>query len=175
MQEAISRLGAPCRSLVGNHDAAHAPRRAITGRDVDCFSFELAGLTWLALDCNFTADGRREGMEAPFSWTEAALSPEQVRFLREALDAEGGPVVILSHHPLVGDPVDPHVIRNQAEVQSIIRCARRRVLALFAGTITPVRGAAWTAFRSMCCPPCAKGSAAPTPRSQSTAASCLSA
>ena len=104
MQEAISRLGAPCYNLVGNHDAAHAPRRAITGRDEDCFAFELAGLTWLALDCNFTADGRREDADTPFSWTEAALPPEQVRFLREALDAEGGPVVILSHHPLVGRP-----------------------------------------------------------------------
>ena len=164
VREAISRLGAPCCSLVGNHDAAHAPRRAITGRDEDCFSFELAGLTWLALDCNFTADGRREDADAPFPWTEAALPPGQVCFLREALDAEGGPVVILSHHPLVGDPADPHVIRNQAEVQSVIRGARRRV-----------RGAAWTAFRYTCCPPCARESAAPTPRSRSTAAICLSA
>ena len=137
VREAISRLGAPCYSLVGNHDAAHAPRRAITGRDEDCFAFELAGLTWLALDCNFTADGRREDADTPFSWTEAALPPEQVRFLRETLAGEGGPVVILSHHPLVGDPADPHVIRNQAEVQAVIRGARRRVLALFAGHYHP--------------------------------------
>ena len=62
------------------------------------------------------------------NFLKGALPPEQVCFLREALDAEGGPVVILSHHPLVGDPADPHVIRNQAEVQSVIRGARRRVL-----------------------------------------------
>ena len=76
-------------------------------------------------------------MDAPFSWTEAALPPAQVRFLRESLAEEGRPVVILSHHPLVGDPADPHVIRNQAEVKAVIRGARRKVLALFAGHYHP--------------------------------------
>jgi 3',5'-cyclic AMP phosphodiesterase CpdA len=129
---ALSALPAPCYSLTGNHDVEVAPRRSFTGRESDWFSFELGGLEWLALDCNYTHDGMRcEGRG--FDWEDAALPPNELEWLRERVSAPGLPLVLLSHHPLCGDPADPHVIRNQAKFRDVLRTARRPVRALIQG------------------------------------------
>lgn len=129
---ALDGLGAPCYSLAGNHDVEVAPRRAFTGQERDWYSFTLGGLEWLALDCNYTRAGMRcEGRG--FDWQETALPEAELEWLRARLDAPGAPVVILSHHPLLGDPADPHVIRNQAALAELVRGARRPVRALLAG------------------------------------------
>ena len=131
-QAALAALGAPYHSLAGNHDVEVAQRSAFTGRDTDWFSFEGGGLEWLALDCNYTPAGARCAGRG-FDWRETALPAAELDWLGERLVVPGAPVVILSHHPLLGYPADPHVIRNQAALARAVRAARRPVRALLSG------------------------------------------
>lgn len=134
--DALTAFPAHCFSLVGNHDVEVAPRARFTGHDCDWFSFELGGIEFLALDCNYTHAGVRVSGRG-FDWTDAAIPDAEISWLRECLSHDGPPVILLSHHPLFGDPADPHIIRNQDAVGGLLRAAHRPVRAIIAGHYHP--------------------------------------
>lgn len=134
--QALGELGAPCHSLTGNHDMEVAPRVRFTGSESDWRAFELGGLEWLALDCNYTHAGERCAGRG-FDWEDAALPNAELNWLRGKLAQPGAPVVILSHHPLSGDSSDPHVIRNQAELAGILAGSKRPVRMIIQGHYHP--------------------------------------
>lgn len=122
LKEAIGAL-APygTRHVIGNHDAFALDKSLILPHKpgigcVDHFSF--GGVDFITLDANFCADGS-EYSPTNGEWTDTAIPPFQLEWLRhELLESNGA--VIFCHQNLDDCPDDPHVVRNAADVRTIL-------------------------------------------------------
>ncbi len=115
--------GIPTVVIPGNHDCYDFSAEAfaaLTGTPRLPFSLDAGGFRFLALDANYRSDFRRFD-EAGVEWTDSNLPPDEVSFLRIALDRADRPCVVLIHENL--DPlVEPHhIVKNAAEVREILR------------------------------------------------------
>ena len=118
--------------LTGNHDAFHADNTRILPAlpEVGCvWALPFCGVDLIALDPNFHADGRPYSPEGG-DWTDTAVPPAQLAWLRERL-AESRGAIVFSHQNL--DSLDdPHVVRNAAEVRAVLE-ASGKVRFVFQG------------------------------------------
>ncbi|MFN2134725.1 MAG: metallophosphoesterase family protein [Candidatus Promineifilaceae bacterium] len=137
-RETFGRLSLPIYYVRGNHDSAQdiksyldmgpaADLSASAGQLI--YRFEVKGHRFLVLDTQGPPELDPQGY----------LSPEQMRLLHEEVAADGRPLTIFIHHPLL--PLDSPwmdanmLVMNGAEVHRALLPARDRLRGVFLGHI----------------------------------------
>ena len=125
----VMRGDIPVYFVLGNHDLASVPYGVMSerlGLKSGYYSFDLGGVHFAVLDSNFDAAGER--YRPDFSrWDQCYVSPEELLWLEADLRAApAGPVAVFIH-ALLDDLDDPHVVRNAAQVRSVLESCGRRV------------------------------------------------
>lgn len=122
------------RYMPGNHDLDHLSKtqffEALGCADGQpTFSCERGGATFIALDGNFSPNGR-EYEHGRFDWRDSFVPLKQLDWLTKQLDAANGPVFVLSHQRV--DIACMHSVRNYEAVREVIRKSGK-VKAVFHG------------------------------------------
>ncbi|WP_214626957.1 metallophosphoesterase [Paenibacillus agaridevorans] len=124
----------PMYYLLGNHDVDSVPSAELAAwfempGGQTWYSFDHKGIHFIALDCNFNAQGipYRPGAN---KWDECYLPQPQLRWLEADLAAAQSNVVVLMVHALLDDLEDPHVIKNAPEVRRILENCNKSVVVL---------------------------------------------
>jgi len=121
------------------------------------YSFDCKGVHFVILDGNCHEDGS-DFAAGDFSWDEAWISPRQVDWLACDLKAAGGrPAVVLCHenldHREYEGGLDPHVVRNAAQVRQVLEAAGNVTAVITAhyhpGLATEQGGIPHVALRAM--------------------------
>jgi len=154
MRAAEARLAlfnGPRYHVFGNHDTDQASKADFLSiaKNTDIapgasyYSFEKGGVHFIVLDSSFRADGASYSgipgeLGAGYTWDDANISANELKWLAADLQAAKAPVIILSHQQLNNqeliDPAyDPkHTVRNASVVRGILE-ASGKVLAVFSG------------------------------------------
>jgi 3',5'-cyclic AMP phosphodiesterase CpdA len=135
-RETLSGLRLPVYYVRGNHDdAADIEMYMAMGPKSDlsadkgrlAYAFEVKGVRFLVFDTQGPAQSQPQGF----------ISAEQLKVLRQEAAAEGPPLVIFLHHPLL--PMDSPwmdanmLVLNGEEVHSALLPARNRIRGVFHG------------------------------------------
>lgn len=140
-RDATSAFPGPVFTLLGNHDLETMDKarfRAVVGSGVPgdgsdgAFgSFDRGGVHFVLLDADFREDGT-EYDRGGYDWTDSFVPERQRDWLRrDLLRSPHEDVLVLVHQNL--DPrlrdgrPDPHVVRNAAEVRSILEASGRKI------------------------------------------------
>lgn len=120
--ELIRGSGIPYRIIPGNHDAALFSNtdflQRVESPAIPCV-METATHTLIFLDANFRSDFRsfyEEGVD----WKDSNLPPDQIAFLKDALDHATKPCVVLLHENLDPNVQIDHIVKNAAVARKII-------------------------------------------------------
>ena len=122
IMEVVKDSGLKFYFVPGNHDYTSFSGEELVdliGQPLPPYCFEAGEIRFIALDGNFRADMRRFDV-AGTVWTDAWLPPEQVEFLKEALDSSDKPCVILVHENLDSEVDGHHILHNADEVRKIL-------------------------------------------------------
>jgi len=146
VRAACAAFPGPVRHVIGNHDVqmlSKAEFLAAMGAPPEpYYSFDAGGVHCIVLDGNCHADGS-DYCRGDFSWEEAWIAEEQLRWLAADLArAAQKPVLIFCHECLddflwEGGP-DPHVVQNAPAVRELL-CRAGNVRAVFQGHYHPGR------------------------------------
>jgi len=125
----VVRRGYPLYSVLGNHDVIHLSRETLA-RELALpningyYAFSHKGWRFIVLDTNYSPEGTAYTGE-DMQWDNCVVDPRQVQWLRKELDLADGPVIVLAHGNLeprtVAGELDPHIIRNTAEITEILQ------------------------------------------------------
>lgn len=128
----------PKYHVIGNHemDGGTSLEKALAYRRManSYYSFEQNGFYFIVLDGN---DKKQVGEKG----YRSCIGPEQVAWLKKALDNATGPVIIFSHQGLGSDPGVPgerYSVYNSEEIRGILEAhnqsaGNQRVIACFNG------------------------------------------
>lgn len=118
--------------VVGNHDVATFTKQEYlrhcgTDHPLPYYSFDRDGVHCVLLDSNCHEDGT-DFSAGNFAWDNAWIPEAQMAWLRDDLKAAGDrPVLVFCHgnldHRLWNGTLDPHVVRNAAEVRTVLERA----------------------------------------------------
>jgi Icc protein len=137
-KEILSRLQVPIYYVRGNHDSAADIKAYMkmginedisAGKDHLTYKFEINGFQFLVLDT----------MGPPESQPQGYLSADQLKILRVEAAADGLPLVVFLHHPLL--PMDSPwmdanmLVINGEEVHQALLAVQDRLLGVFFGHI----------------------------------------
>lgn len=147
--DGLARLGLPFAVVPGNHDLREPLRRAfpdVAGTESGHLAFarDLEVLSIIGLDTLVEAAGH------------GALGPEQIHWLRGALDARAArPVIIVLHHPPfdTGIPaMDPIGLREgRTELEGVLR-GRENILGILCGHVHRAISGAFAGHRAFIAP-----------------------
>ena len=118
----IHSYNIPFYLVPGNHDYLMLTAEELmaeVGGEIPPYTVEMGGYTFIVLDANYRTSMVRFDI-AGVDWTDANLPPEQVAYLKAALDAASGPCVVLVHENLDPTVERHHIIKNAEEVRKII-------------------------------------------------------
>ncbi len=115
----------PRYHVLGNHDHDNLAKDeflaevANEGQTVAkaFYAFERNGVKFIVLDACYRSDGTPYD-RGNFSWKEAFVPAEQVKFLKDELASAKGPCVPIVHQQL--DAEDETCIRNAAEIRDVL-------------------------------------------------------
>lgn len=157
----LEEFPAPCYHVLGNHDCEAAKKAVFLPRTEagGGYAFDVKGVRFLALDANFTH--REESYDdADWDWTDAWIPRAQLTWLREALSAAPGRVIVLCHQNLDDRGSDPHLVGNAAAVRGILEESGKALCVLqghcHSGCFREHGGIPYYTFRALC-----EGEAAP--------------
>ena len=149
--------GLPVYSLIGNHDTS-LPKEEICrimGMPGRYYSVDTPEFLLLFLDANMNSP------DAPFpeseiEWSRTYIDPEQLSFIKSALDKSEKPVLVFCHELFVlSDPdAQAHVILNARDAMDIFENSGK-VRAVFCGhyhygDLSVVNGIPYIAFSALC-------------------------
>jgi predicted phosphodiesterase len=137
VEEVFQQYNGPTYHVLGNHDLDSISKTQFLGRventNIDSgksyYSFDVNGLHCVVLDANYKADGD-EYDHGNFDWTDANISPKELRWLKKDLAAANNPVVAFTHQLL--DGTGSVYVKNASDVRKILE-ASDKVLAVFQG------------------------------------------
>jgi 3',5'-cyclic AMP phosphodiesterase CpdA len=116
--------------VLGNHCVDTLTKveflRAV-GQEKSFYSFDRNETHFVVLDACFRSDGTAYGRKN-FQWTDANISQEQVRWLKDDLAKTEHPTIVLVHQRL--DRSGNHEIKNSAEVRSCLEASGKVRLVL---------------------------------------------
>jgi len=112
----------PFYLVPGNHDylMMTAEEMAEEGNLlIPPYTVQAGGVAFIVLDANYRSDMRRFD-RAGVEWTDANLPPEQMEFLRHALESSSSDCIILIHENL--DPAidSSHRVNNAGEISALL-------------------------------------------------------
>ena len=84
------------------------------------YSFVRKGVTFIVLDGCYTSDAKHYSPAVSWSWTDSNIPPDEMEWLGRELAAAQGHVVVFCHQRL--DPASErhHLMKNAAEVRSVL-------------------------------------------------------
>lgn len=136
---AFNTINAPGYLICGNHDLVRltkAQAHAITGQPAGYYSFAFGGVTFIALDGNYTADDDEadlsvsEGVASPFT---SYIPPTQRTWLADTIASSPFPCVVLCHYPVYYSGFFSWGLTNGAAVRTILEAAGTKVIACISG------------------------------------------
>lgn len=156
IMELIGSYGLPFRAIAGNHDYAvfhGAEFSALTDSPEAPFLLETDTHTLIFLDANFRSDLRRFDI-AGVEWKDSNLHPDQLSFLKKALENATKPCVVLLHENLDPTVQVDHIVKNAAEARNIIENSGKVSLVLqghyHRGADTTLNGIRYLTLPAMC-------------------------
>lgn len=140
IEAVFSQFRGPRYHVLGNHDLQSLTREEFnahvtsTGipKDRTYYSFVRGGVTFVALDHGYFADGTAMG-PGRTDWEKGRLSPAERTWLEQTVAAAKGPVVTLSHWRLDPEGRDGLQALDSAETRALFRQHPGKVLASFNG------------------------------------------
>ena len=129
MLPVLKGAGIPVYFVLGNHDLASVPYEVLRerlGLKSGYYSFDHEGVHFVVLDSNFDVNGERYQPENS-QWDQCCVSPEELLWLAEDLKTARADPAVVFVHALLDDLNDPHVIRNAAQVRSVLENCGRKV------------------------------------------------
>lgn len=145
MRAVYSSLRGERHFVLGNHDLETFTKEEFLGscgaeRHTPYYSFDRLGVHFVVLDGNCHADGT-DFAAGDFDWANAWVSEAQVAWLREDLRAaRERKTIVFCHgnldHRLEDGELDPHIVRNAAEVRGVLEGAGN-VIAVIQGHYHP--------------------------------------
>ena len=84
------------------------------------YSFVRKGVTFIVLDGCYTSDARHYTPAIPWSWTDSNIPPDEMEWLGCELAAAQGHVVVFCHQRLDPAAERHHLMKNAAEVRSVL-------------------------------------------------------
>ncbi|MBX2925176.1 MAG: metallophosphoesterase [Chitinophagaceae bacterium] len=113
--------------VIGNHDtdSGHTYQQCIDiwGMPSTYYTKQVNGFTFIVLNGNDKGSPAHKGGYASY------IGPEQVQWLKQKLADIQGPVIIVSHQPLIGG----FGVDNAAEMQQIISSAKDKIVLVLNG------------------------------------------
>ena len=136
-EKVFQDFNGPTYHVLGNHDLDSISKAQFLGRvdntSIDSgksyYSFDVNNLHCVVLDANYKADGD-DYDHGNFDWTDANISPRELRWLKKDLAAAHNPVVAFTHQLL--DGTGSVYVKNAPDVRQILE-ASGKVLAVFQG------------------------------------------
>lgn len=132
VSEAYARFRGERHLVLGNHDLETLTKDEFLGHcgvenAAPYGSFNRDGIHFVLLDSNYHQDDQNFS-PGNLQWDKAWISAAQLQWLEKDLGAlRGGPVVVCCHgnldHQAGQAEPDPHVVRNAAQLQSILERA----------------------------------------------------
>lgn len=137
IEKVFQGFNGPTYHVLGNHDMDSISKiqflRRVENTNIEFgrgyYSFDLNSLRCVVLDANYMTDGT-DYDHGNFDWTDANIPSEELDWLREALAAAPGPVIVFIHQLL--DGTGSVYVNNAADVRQILQ-ASGKVLAVFQG------------------------------------------
>lgn len=122
VMDLVRSYGIPFRLVTGNHDylmmTAEDVARVSGSPLLPCV-VTVGEYDFILLDANYRSDMRRFD-EAGVEWTDSNLPPEQIAFLRDALEASEKKCVVMIHENLDPHVDGYHIVKNAAEARAIM-------------------------------------------------------
>lgn len=125
--------------IAGNHDLVRLTKaevHAITGQSAGYYSFVSGGVTFIALDGNYTADDDdadlsvSEGLVSPYT---SYIPPTQRAWLADTIASSAFPCVIFCHYPVYYSGFFSWGLTNGDAVRTILEAAGTKVIACLSG------------------------------------------
>jgi len=137
VENVFCRFDGPTYHVLGNHDADSLSKTQFLNNIENTgikssrsyYSFDFNGVHFVVLDANYKSDGT-DYDHGNFDWTDANISPVELKWLRRNMATSRGAVIILIHQLL--DGAGPHYVKDAAEVRQILEQSGK-VLAVFQG------------------------------------------
>lgn len=139
VRDAYSKLGRPVYFLYGNHDTVFLSKEEygqIVGKKGAYESVDVGDYRLLLAD----------SVDPVYDRVGGTYSPEQVRWLRESIEASDKEIILFSHHPLAEQDIDSHwyfgknphhaFVQNRVDVLPYIN---EKVRAVFSGHLHWIR------------------------------------
>ena len=137
VEKTYQNFQGPTYHVLGNHDMdsiskkqflAHIQNTGIAPES-SYYSFDKNGVRFIVLDANFSSDGT-DYDHGKFDWTDANISPAQLDWLRNVLNASNQSAIVFTHQRL--DGVGSVYIENADQVCKVLEDSGK-VLAVFHG------------------------------------------
>ncbi|MBQ8393739.1 MAG: metallophosphoesterase [Clostridia bacterium] len=132
VMELINSYGIPFYLVPGNHDYLMMKAEELvekTGYKIPPYVVSTEELDFIVLDANYRSNMIRFDI-AGVEWTDSNLPPQQIEFLKKALNNSSKECVILVHENLDPNVQECHIIKNSEEVREIIKHSERVKLVL---------------------------------------------
>lgn len=128
----LAKLASDRHYVLGNHcvqTLTKAEFLAGVEREKSHYSFDAAGWHFVVLDACFRSDGEPYGRNN-FTWTDANIPAEQLKWLKADLEASDGQTIVFVHQRL--DATKQHSLKNAAAVRKVLSSSGD-VAAVFQG------------------------------------------
>ncbi len=134
IEERYAAMSCPRHYVLGNHDLHNIGKEDFveaTGARQPYYAFDAGGHHFVVLDACFRQDGEPYH-RGNFDWTDTAIPPEELAWLKKDLAMTERPTVVFVHQPIGLSPDDKYAVKNADAVREALE-ASGRVRAVFQG------------------------------------------
>jgi predicted phosphodiesterase len=141
IESAFQKFDGSTYHVLGNHDMDGISKTQFLERVENSniprtesyYSFNLKGIHFVVLDGNFTKDGK-DYDHGNFSWDDAKISDNQIKWLNEDLKSNKLPAIVFIHQMLDDSKDVKQAVQNATEVRQILEQSGK-VLCVFQGHV----------------------------------------
>lgn len=112
----------PGHYVLGNHDLHHLSKEEFgeaTGARRPYYAFDSGGIHFVILDACYRQDGEPYH-RGNFEWTNTAIPPDEIEWLKADLASTDRPTVVFVHQPLGLSPNNTYAVKNATSVRDVL-------------------------------------------------------
>jgi len=141
IESAFQKFDGRTYHVLGNHDMDRISKtqflERIENTDIpktkSYFSYHLKDIHFVVLDGNYTSEGK-DYDHGNFSWDDARISENQIKWLKEDLQSNKLPTIVFIHQMLDDSKNAKQAVANSAEVRQILEQSGK-VICVFQGHV----------------------------------------
>ncbi|MBO5287180.1 MAG: metallophosphoesterase [Clostridia bacterium] len=155
IMDMIKSYEIPFYLVPGNHDYLMLSESDLVsqGYHPAPYSFIKGSHLFVVLDSNYRSNMQRFDI-AGVEWTDSNLPPEQIEFLKEALDTSDLPVIVLLHENLDPTVEKHHIVKNASYIREIIHKSNKVKYVIqghfHSGKFTLIDGIPYITLKAVC-------------------------